>query len=492
MIMNRKWIFLLLTLLIGCTYGVDAQNVSIKGKTKNAKDKVIEVYKDADKFSKKEQLLDYYAIGDNQTFELEFTVKYPTLVFLQIENYSQSFFVEPGKDYEVVIHEFDWNIDEVMNVYQNPVALPLEFVGLDEDDLNFQMSAFDSVESEMILKYRMFLDFRFKKDAKRIDTMMAALQSVWSDSDNEFFQSYKRHKIAELNYLFRLVPPRKIAEEYFKAQPIMYDDEGYTSLFNTFFSDYISKGTKLLPIETLSRWVDEADLFKYLDSLGVDPILQHEQLRELVALKALQESYYNDCYNSKMVIEMLKRFANESKFDMHRNIALNVLNSFDEVVRQMEIPRYELPNVDKETVVLDDMKGKWLYVGFVRVNDPNSLCEIETLAHFRDSIYQLGEMEFVTISCDREFQKLYHFIKNSKRGSRYNWTWLHFDGNFKMLDTYEVRSYPHFILINPDGKVESYSAPKPGDGFFVNSKWLKQAKVDGNEADQAFPFDKKR
>jgi hypothetical protein len=81
--MNRKWIFLLVTLLIGCTYGVDAQNVSIKGKTKNAKDKVIEVYKDADKFSKKEQLLDYYAIGDNQTFELEFTVKYPTLVLFR-------------------------------------------------------------------------------------------------------------------------------------------------------------------------------------------------------------------------------------------------------------------------------------------------------------------------------------------------------------------------------------------------------------------------
>ena len=65
-------------------------------------------------------------------------------------------------------------------------------------------------------------------------------------------------------------------------------------MFNSYFSDYISRGTKQLPIETLSRWVDEKDLFKYLDSIGIDPMLQHEQLRELVALKALQESYYND------------------------------------------------------------------------------------------------------------------------------------------------------------------------------------------------------
>ena len=250
--------------LMVCTLTVASQNVSVKGKTINAKGKTIEIYKEADKFSKQEQLLDSYTIDDNQIFEFAFTVKYPTLVFIQIENYSQSFFVEPGKDYELVIHEFRWNIDEEMNVYQNPVALPIEFIGLDDDDLNYQISAFDSVESEMILKYRMFLDFRFKKDAKRIDTMLTALNNVWNDSENQFFISYKKHKIAELQYLLRLQPAKKIADEYFKGQLIQYDDEGYTSLFNSFFSDYISRGTKQLPVETLSRWVDEGDLFKYL------------------------------------------------------------------------------------------------------------------------------------------------------------------------------------------------------------------------------------
>ena len=477
--------------MMGCYYGVTAQNVSIKGKTINAKDKRIEVYKEADKFSKSEQLLDYYTIGENQTFELEFTVKYPTLVFVQIDNYSQSFFVEPGKDYEVVIHEFDWNIDERQNVYQNPVALPLEFIGIDDDDLNYQIMEFDSVESAMIVKYRMFLDFRFKKDSKRIDTMMSVLQSVCNESENTFFQSYKRHKIAELNYLFKLVSPRKIGEGYFKGQPIMYDDEGYTSLFNTYFSDYLSKGTKQLPVETLSRWIDEGDLFKYLDSIGVDPLLQHEQLRELVALKALQESYYSEYYNSKMVVEMIKRIAYESKFSQHRDIAQNILSSFDEVIKELEMPRYELPNVDKELVALDELKGKWLYVSFVKVNDPNSLCEIEALSYFRDSVYQMGNMEFVTISCDREFQKLYHFLKNSKKGARYNWTWLHFDGNYKMLDIFKVRSYPHFVLINPEGNVVNYYSDKPGDGFFVNSKWLKSPD-ENKKKDDSFPFDKKR
>lgn len=480
-----------IAVLLLCTMVGFSQNVSVKGRTVNAKGKTIEIYKDADKFSKQEQLLDSYTIDDKQTFDLAFTVKYPTLVFLQIENYSQSFFVEPGKDYDIIIHEFKWNIDEEMNVYQNPVALPVEFVGLNSDDLNYQISAFDSVESELILKYRMFLDFRFKKDTKRIDTMLTALNNVWNDSENVFFESYKKHKIAELQYLFKLVSPKKIAEEYFKGQPIQYDDEGYTSLFNSYFSDYISRGTKQLPIETLSRWVDEKDLFKYLDSIGIDPMLQHEQLRELVALKALQESYYNDCYNPEMVVEMLKRFENESKFSQHRVIARNILNTFDEVAKEIELPDFRLPNVDKEIVSLSDFKGKWIYLSFVRVTEKSSICEIETLAFFYDSIRNNSDMEFVTISCDREFQKLYHFIKNSKNGMRYKWTWLHFDNNYKMLDSFAVRSYPHFVLINPEGRVHSYSTIKPGEGFFINSKWLK-TDDDNKKNTDTFPLEIKR
>jgi hypothetical protein len=376
-------------------------------------------------------------------------------------------------------------------VYQNPVALPVEFVGLNSDDLNYQISAFDSVESELILKYRMFLDFRFKKDTKRIDTMLTTLNNVWNDSENVFFESYKKHKIAELQYLFKLMSPKKIAEEYFKGQPIQYDDEGYTSLFNSYFSDYISRGTKQLPIETLSRWVDEKDLFKYLDSIGIDPMLQHEQLRELVALKALQESYYNDCYNPEMVVEMLKRFENESKFSQHRVIARNILNTFDEVAKEIELPDFRLPNVDKEIVSLSDFKGKWIYLSFVRVTEKSSICEIETLAFFYDSIRNNSDMEFVTISCDREFQKLYHFIKNSKNGMRYKWTWLHFDNNYKMLDSFAVRSYPHFVLINPEGRVHSYSTIKPGEGFFINSKWLK-TDDDNKKNTDTFPLEIKR
>ena len=486
----KKAIVLFYILMLYCFADAVSQNVTIKGKTINAQDKTIEVYRYADNFSKQEVLLDSQKITDNQTIDLEFTVRHTTLVFIQIENYSQSFFVEPGMDYNIVIHQFEWNIDEKMNVYQNPIALPVEFVDLERDDLNFQISAYDSTESEMFLKYRMFLDFRFKQDKSRMDTMFSTLQSVCNDSENEFFLSYKRHRMAELEYMFGLKSAKNIAEQYFKGQPIEYDDEGYASLFNVYFSNFISKGTKELPIETLARWVDENDLFKYMDSIGIYPVLQHEQLRELVALKALQESYYNPYYNSEMVVKMIERLSNESKFSRHREIAENILNMFQTTDKGKELPSFTLIDVEKNVVDLNDLKGKWLYVSFVRLADANSLREIETLKFYRDSVYKTSDMEFLTISCDREFQKLYHFLKNSKKGASYDWLWLHFDNNYKMLDFFGVTTYPHFILIDPEGNVKSYSEMSPGEGYFINSKWLKPEQENKTDKD-TFPLNKK-
>jgi len=104
----------------------------------------------------------------------------------------------------------------------------------------------------------------------------------------------------------------------------------------------------------------------------------------------------------------------------------------------------------------------------VRVNEAASQAEIETMAHFRDSVYARNpNVVFVGISCDREFQKMYHFLKNSRKGHRYNWTWLHYDGDYRLLEHYGVVSYPTFVLLRPDGKPQYELTPTPASGFLL-------------------------
>ena len=187
------------------------------------------------------------------------------------------------------------------------------------------------------------------------------------------------------------------------------------------------------------------------------------------------ESYYNfRYYDADMVVKMIEKLAHHTKFNEHRILANNILNSLHRSEQGGGDCNFTLPDIDKKPIDLTGMHGKWLYIAFVRVNDPNSTSELETMAHFKDLIYKnYDNVEFVTIACDREYQKMFHFLKNSKHGDRYDWTWLHFDGNYDLLRHFQVTSFPWFVLINPDGHIEYDITPAPSTGFLLNGPWKK-------------------
>lgn len=470
----KRTLCLIITLCCMANFAVAQINITIKGTTANGAGKTVELYKYADKISQMEVLLAKKTIGEDQTFSLQCYANYPMLVFLQIENYSQSFYVEPGRDYDIYIGQFDWAIDETQNVFLEPVALPLEFLHLPANDINVLVDNFNSVVAKYMSDHQVQLDQRFRPQRRYFDSMVVAVNKQCPDVEGcDFFNRYKHYTLAELKLNMKFDSRKKIFQQYIKDQPVLCYDENYMSFFTTFYANAISKGTKDISIYRLAHWVYNLDMKTYIDSLGVDPLLRHEQVRELAALLALKESYYNfRYYDADMVIKMIQRIEQTSKFAEHRIIAHNIVESLNRTKAGSEAKTSVLPDVNKQMISLDSLKGKWVYLSFIRVNDPTSLGEIETMAHFKDSVYGSNDnVEFVTIVCDREFQKMYHFLKNSKHGDRYDWLWLHFNGDFDLLNRFGVCSYPTFVLINPDNKLQYDITPAPSTGFLLKGPW---------------------
>lgn len=448
-------------------------NVVIKGTTVNGDGKVIDLYGYTDRLTYEEKLLDSDEIGEDQTFELSMFVNYPTLVFLQIENYSQSFYVEPGRTYEVYIRRFDWDIDEQCNVFLQPEVLPVEFLNVPSDELNVSIGRMEELIDSYVEENRVHFDYKFKPNANYFDTLSQLVEKAVPDGENSFLNRYKRYRLAEMRYDLRFASRKKMFDTYVSGQQIMYYDDNFMSFFFTLFQNSVSSGSKHILKSDMVRWVNAGDVNTMLDSLGLDPLLRNEQVRELVALQALKEAYDISGYDRDAVVRMVELVGGKSKFPEHVKLANNLVSNFKQMEVGSSVPVFELPDVDKNYVSLDDFKGKWIYLSFVRVGDPNSLREIETLAHFKDSVYAKSEnVVFVTVACDREFQKMYHFLKNNKKGNVYNWTWLHFNGNFKLLEQFEVVAYPTFLLINPDGKLQYSVTPTPASGFLLSPPWL--------------------
>ena len=481
-IMKRVLFFAIAVMSFAVAFAQPA-NVTIKGTASNADGKVIQLFRYSDAISMSEVLLATDTIRDGRAFELKAYFNYPALVFLQVENYSQSFYIEPSRTYEVAIPQFDWNLDEKENIYLAGAALPVVFQNLPTDDINFSIARFDSVASALLQARRHSLDKRYRPNRKVVDTLIMEIEKQAPETQNQYFNRYREYKLAEIRFAFGYESRKKMVDRYISQKPILYYDENYMSLFTSIFSHVVSKGMKNVPIERLSEWIDNLDVHTYIDSIGTNELLRHEQVRELAAIIALKESYYDfRNYNSTAVIEMLKRLVSNTKFKEHKPIVDNLVKSFeraqDAATAKVSL---ELPDVDKNMVSLDRFRGKWVYLSFVRVGEPSSLSEIETMAHFYDTITKTCDLDFVTISCDREFQKFYHFLRNSKNSDKYTrWTWLHFNNNFELLRQFSVYTFPRFVLIDPEGRVQTLHALMPAEGFLV-APLIKQKDEKGME-----------
>ncbi len=470
----KRFTLLSIALIFIVNSAVCQKNITIKGTSENGRGRKVELTKYSDLISKTEVILDTARIGEDGTFDVRCYTNYPMLVTLQIENYAQSFYVEPAREYQVYIPRFDWNLDESRNVFFDPETLPLVFRNVPPNDINLQIDSIDRVISDFVEENSVYFDQRFRPTAAYFDSLVKVVNRKCPDGESEFVNRYKVYQLAEMKYALKFDSRKSLVERYIRNQPILYYDENYMSLFTTLYANSISKGTKDIPVYRLAHWVYNLDLDTYLDSIGMDPLLRHEQVRELAALQALQESYYNfRYYDAEMVVKMIEKLANRTKFPDHKIIAQHILDGIDQRDEGGRVMTFSLPDVEKNMVSLSDMKGKWVYIAFVRVNDAASLAEIETMAHFKDTVKMMNpNVEFVTIACDREFQKMFHFLKNSKHGDRYNWTWLHYNGNYDLLRHYQITSYPWFVLINPQGEIQYDITPAPSTGFLMNAPWI--------------------
>ena len=475
--MNRT--VALILLLLTAYSAVGQTNVAIKGTMENGALKHVELYGYEDMLTMKEVLLSSADADSAGAFKLACYANYPRLVYVQVECYTQSFYIEPGRTYEVYLPEFDWDLNEKRNIHLAPEALPLEFLNLPHNELNLSIMRFEAVADSFMSAHWENFAPQFKPSGRMFDTMVAELNAKVPPAAGEaYFERYRDYTLAQMRLAMRFASRKKMIAKYILDRPIYYHDENYMRLFLALFEYSVSRGTKKIPQHRLVEWVQGGDLTTYLDSLGLDPQLQNEQVRELVALQALKEAYYDRAYDRQGVRAMVEALGAASKFDDHRRLARNLTESMARQEAGAVAPRMELPDVDHHKVNLASLRGQWVYLSFVRVGDPHCLKELETMAHFRDTVYkEHPDVKFVTVVCDREFQKMYHLLKNSKRGHRYNWTWLHFDGNYRLLEHYGVVSYPTFVLINPQGELHYTVTPPPASGILMRGPWCKPAPV---------------
>ena len=131
----------------------------------------------------------------------------------------------------------------------------------------------------------------------------------------------------------------------------------------------------------------------------------------------------------------------------------------------MQSKDFALTNLNGEKQSLQQYLGKPLVLNFVKLDDVTSKRELEVVNFMYDGIKD--ECEVLTICCDKNLDAMYNFLQNNKTGNKYKWKFAYFDANYDLLEYYQVKAFPIFILISPDGKVEENPMKEPSEGSLM-------------------------
>ena len=251
----RKVLFLIMLAMLFSTAWAQHPNIVLHGHTDNATGKIITLSNYSDPLSMREMQIDEAVIDEEGDFTLRAYANYPMLIVLQIENYSQSFYVEPGRTYEMYLPEFDWDINERINVNLAPVALPFQFLNLPANEMNLSIARFNAVVDSFVYENRIHFDFKLRPNKAYFDTLMQVVERLCPDTDNDYFNRYKLYHLAQLKYEMRFATRRKMYDTLLRNQPIRYYDDNYMHFVLSFFENSVSKGNRYLNIRDVSVMV---------------------------------------------------------------------------------------------------------------------------------------------------------------------------------------------------------------------------------------------
>jgi thiol-disulfide isomerase/thioredoxin len=451
---------ILLFLIISCLKSIASDfQISISGNFPGAEGQTIRLMEYTDQISYNEQEIEAAIADESGNFEISFSRFETQYVFFRIDHARMGMFVEPGTSYKLQFEPVDFaRLDDSRNPYLDPWYFHFSIIE-PSNDLNFYIIKLDTLFADFLLENfalihrtrnrQLFLDFKHHTD------------SIFADIENPYFRSYYEYKFASYLRIGNLERFDNLARNYIFNQPVLYENTQYMNFFHTVFDSYIFAGSRNISITDLRYAVNTLNSYTALmDSLGKDTLLRNEVLRELVMIKALQDMFNNPDYRQDHVRNLLNRLADESKFHQHRIIASNTLKKLEHLKTGSPAPQLTLnPGTDNEINVNKDFRGKFVLVEFW--TSWCETCQLDKIAMQELYDKYRNDFEFVSVSTDRHKEAFQNYLSQNPEP----WLNLHFGKDFRLLDTYGVKSIPLFLIIDPDGNIANYPAKRPGDNL---------------------------
>lgn len=463
--MHKKLSFsLLFTLLV--VY-LNASTVVIKGNAKKFAESELIIYKTKDYFSEVKEKIGYIKIKADESFSFEFETTEIEKIELAIEDKSTWFFIEPGGVYNLTL-----SYDEELNksrIYDRFLSLRFSFPAPTE--LNQLIAKYNRKMDDFITEN----EVAFRKRDGSVAPFLAEFEkktaAEFSSYKNNFVTNYVRYSIANTFNAIDISYNKRDSVKFDKAtlylnylhkKPVLYSSPEYVQYFKTFFSGEFKRLTLKISGLDITKAINEQNSFTALaNALSKYSFLQDEEFKQLFIINGLKEIYNDKYFKQENILSLLNYIKEKSPYLAQQKIAANIIEklTIKKLSIETQAPHFELKNKNNETFTLSNFSEKYVYLNFWASWSIPSLKEMKIIEILHEK-YK-SKIEFISICTDNDKSKMIAFLKENPT---MNWTFLHIGDSRSLLQEYEVRTFPTYVLIGKKGEIIRFPAPRPSSG----------------------------
>jgi hypothetical protein len=291
------------------------------------------------------------------------------------------------------------------------------------------------------------------RQLRYIDSIQNTISREVPDIKSDYVKAHNRYKIASVRLGISTDGGKRIIKDYFDGQPVLYTQSAYIDLFKELFDGYFNSATYDSHLLNDAFAEGPAAFKKYLET---DPLMaKNPQLAELITIYNLQKLCYGDRFTSRLAKDHLNHIKSQTKYAEHKTIIGDFFTKYNRLAPGTDAPEFTLKDSNGKEVSLSDFKDGLVLLQFV---DGMSPVSEHQFAELRSLHYQWQDsVQILTIAPHDRMG----FFKQQFAEKKQDWPLLDLGDNILLLEAYNVRTFPEYILITRGNKIGEAPAPSP-------------------------------
>ena len=445
----KKNIIISLLFLLLFRVDIFSQNITIKGKIKSESSSLVRLMLYNDMLTGERTTIYETKSDDEGDFVIEASVDKITPAQIAVGIEYVDIVLKPSSRYEVEIILPKQDEDASYFERKTPV---MRMIRADDDDLYLQYSIAEKLVDDFVMDN--FNQLYRRRQRSLLDSLDVLMNRNLGTIKNDFIKDYVKYRRANIQMVVDGDDAKNVRNQYFNNQKILYHQPAYMSLFHEIFSDYL-----------VSRQFDPSELQLALRQ-GYDKLMTYvkskdaflsdnEELAEIIVAWNLKRMFYEFPDDRKYILNCLKVVGQNTKVVENKNVVDDILKQIERLSFNTDAPQFSLKDADGNIVNLSDYKDNMVLLQFVNKVSPMTDYQFQELNNI--SQYWPDMIKIVTITTDESFDDFKEMIEKNS----YKWDLLKLGDDILLLEKYQIRTFPDYIILIPQNKIGMAPASTP-------------------------------